>query len=147
MRYPKQKFSQYLNSRQRGSAAIEMALLLPILILMVVGVVEFGLLMHNQSVVTSASSVAARAGMAQGSPKLSNTQIAKIASDYCTGNLMAFSSAPNVSVDVLQASEPVFQKPLQVTVQFTYQGLLVGTFLSALQMNPQLIATTVMYNE
>ena len=147
MRYPKQRLSQYLNSIQRGSAAIEMALLLPILILMVVGVVEFGLLMHNQSVVTSASSVAARAGMAQGTPKLTHTQIAKIASDYCTGNLMAFSNAPNVSVDVLQASDPVFQKPLQVTVQFTYQGLLVGTFLSALQMNPQLIATTVMYNE
>ena len=147
MRYPKQRLSQYLNAMQRGTAAIEMALLLPILILMVVGVVEFGLLMHNQSVVTSASSVAARAGMAQGNPKLTTSQISKIATDYCTGNLMAFSTTPSVTVDVLQASDPVFQKPLQVTVRFTYEGLLVGTFLSALQINPQLIATTVMYNE
>ena len=79
MRYPKQQLSQYLNAMQRGSAAVEMALLLPILILMIDGVLEFGLILHNESVLSSASSVAARAGIAKGSPKLEPIEIAQIA--------------------------------------------------------------------
>jgi Flp pilus assembly protein TadG len=148
MRYPKQQLSQYLNAMQRGSAAVEMALLLPILILMLDGVLEFGLILHNESVLSSASSVAARAGIAKGSPKLEPIEIAQIAIDYCQNNLISITNTSVLpSVDIVQATDPMFQKPLQVTVHFSYHGLLFGTVLSALQISPELSATSVMYNE
>ena len=148
MRYPKQRLSQYLNAMQRGSAAVEMALLLPILILMIDGVIEFGLILHNESVLASASSVAARAGIAQGNPKLEPSEIAQIAIDYCQSNLISITNTSVIpTVEVVQATDPMFQKPLHVTVHFSYHGLLVGSVLSALQINPELSATSVMYNE
>lgn len=147
MRYTKQTFRRSLRILQRGSSAIEMAMLLPILVLMLDGVLEFGLVLHNQSVVTSASNMAVRAGIAQDNPKLQPTQIVQIAKDYCAGNLISFYTTPVPMVEVLQAAEPLFQKPLRVTVHFTYEGILVGGLLSALQVNPELSATAVMYNE
>ena len=148
MRYPKQRLSQYLTAKQRGSAAVEMALLLPILILMIDGVIEFGLILHNESVLASASSVAARAGIAQGNPKLEPSKIAQIAIDYCQSNLISITNTSVIpTVEVVQATDPMFQKPLRVTVHFSYHGLLVGSVLSALQINPELSATSVMYNE
>lgn len=143
-----QRVSYFLTVIQSGSAAIEMALLLPILILMIDGVLEFGLILHNQSVLASASSVATRAGIARGSPKLEPLEIAQLAIDYCQNNLISMTKTSVIpTVEVVQATDPMFQKPLQVTVHFSYQGLLVGSALSALKINPELSATSVMYNE
>ena len=50
-------------------------------------------------------------------------------------------------VTVTQSLNPVFQTPLKVTMSYNYQGFLVGGILSAIQVNPVLVATTVMYNE
>ena len=132
---------------QLGSAAIEFALLLPWLILMIDGVAEFGVLIYNQSVLVSATGMAARAGMAAGSTKLSALAISQLAQDYCVANLKLIAKDSVPSSQVVQAAEPVFQLPLQVSVQYTYQGLLIGGVLSALQMQPVMHATSVMYNE
>ena len=132
---------------QTGSAAIEFALLLPLLILMTDGVAEFGVLMYNQSVLISATGIAARAGMAGGSAKLSPLAISQLAQAYCVANLKLIANDILPSSQVVQAAEPVFQQPLQVSAQYNYQGLLIGSFLSALQMQPVMHATSVMYNE
>jgi len=47
----------------RGVAAVELAICLPILILLVCGSIEFGLLFYNQQVITNASREGARAGI------------------------------------------------------------------------------------
>lgn len=126
---------------------MELALLLPWLLLMVDGVAEFGVLIYNQSVLTSASSMAARAGIGGGASKLSPAVIGQLALDYCNANLLLSASSSVPSVAVVQSSEPSFQLPLQVTVRYTYEGLIVGGFLAALQVRPTMEATTVMYNE
>jgi Flp pilus assembly protein TadG len=128
--------------RQRGASAVEMALLLPLLVLMLDGVLEFGLILHNQSVLTSAASLAARAGIVQNTPKLDTTQIAAIAKNYCADSLISLGTTQVSAVTVVQAADPVYPYPLQVTVHFTFNGL-----LAVLRTNPVLSATTVMYNE
>jgi Flp pilus assembly protein TadG len=133
--------------KQSGAAAMELALLLPFLLLMVDGVVEFGILLHNQSVLITGSSMAARAGSAAGINKLTTSQITKLAQDYCNANLMMLASNSTVVTTVVQSPEPSFQLPLRVTVQYTYQGMLIGGFLSAFQNRPVMFATSVMYNE
>jgi Flp pilus assembly protein TadG len=132
---------------QRGASAVEMALLLPLLVLMLDGVLEFGLILHNQSVLTSAASLAARAGIVQNTPKLNTTQIAAIASNYCIDSLISLGTTQGPTVTVVQAADPSYPNPLQVTVAYNFKGLFVGGMLAALQINPTLSATTVMYNE
>jgi len=47
---------------QRGAAALEFALVLPILIVLIFGVVDFGLMINSQAVFANAARDAARAG-------------------------------------------------------------------------------------
>jgi Flp pilus assembly protein TadG len=135
------------HSAQYGASAVEMALLLPLLLLMLDGVLELGLVMHNQSILTSATQVAARAGIASGIEKLTTAQISAIVSSYCTESLISLSPTSPPAVTITQAADPVYPNPLQVTVHYTFKGLLVGGVLTAFQASPVLTATTVMYNE
>lgn len=131
----------------RGAAAIEMALMLPWLILMIDGVVEFGVLMYNQSVLVSATQSAARAGIAGGSAKLSQLEVGKMAEVNANARLKLIALNTVATAHVVQVAEPSFQLPLSVTLQYSYQGLFIGGFLSALQLQPTMHATVVMYNE
>lgn len=51
-------------STERGAALVEFALVFPILLLLLMGIVEFGLLFYNKQVLTNASREGARAGIA-----------------------------------------------------------------------------------
>jgi len=133
--------------QQRGASAVEMALLLPLLVLMLDGVLEFGLILHNQSVLISAANIAARAGIAQGPSKRNAAQIAIIAINDCKDRLISLGSTSAPTVTVMQATDPSYPNPLQVTVYYSFRGLLSGGLLAAVQAAPELSATAVMFNE
>ena len=134
-------------THQQGASAIELALLLPLLLLMLDGVLEFGLILHNQSVLTNATSMAARAGIVLSNPKLSNAQIATIAMNASQDALISLHTTHAPTVTVVQATDPTYLTPLQVSASYTFQGLLIGGLLGVFQVNPTLSVTTVMYNE
>ena len=48
---------------QKGVAAVEFAIVLPFLVLLVFGTIEFGLMFYNKQVITNASREGARAGI------------------------------------------------------------------------------------
>ena len=50
-------------TNQRGAAAVEFAIVLPILLLLFAGVTEFGIMYYNKQVLTNASREGARAGV------------------------------------------------------------------------------------
>jgi len=52
--------------RERGAVMVEMALILPLLLLLVIGAIEFGLLFHERLTIASAASSAARTGATMG---------------------------------------------------------------------------------
>jgi len=70
---------------ERGAAAVEFALLLPVLLTILYGIIEFGMIMYGREVVTNASREGARAGIIQVSPKPTSGQITTIATNYLTG--------------------------------------------------------------
>ena len=74
--------------------AIESALLFPLLILILFGMIEFGLLMYNRQVLTNASREGARFGIVQDAPRRTAADIEDEVEDYCEGYLVTFGSAP-----------------------------------------------------
>jgi Flp pilus assembly protein TadG len=61
---------------QRGASAVELALLLPLLLAITFGLIEFGLFMYNQQVLTNAAREGARLGILQrDTSRYSSTEI------------------------------------------------------------------------
>ena len=118
---------------ERGIAVVEFSLVLPLLLVFLIGTIEFGLLFYNKQVLTNATREAARAGTAH----LTETQIKDIAVNYCSERLVRFSSdiAPTVTVSGAQGP---FGSELTVTVVYDY------TFLAPdiLDFGPSLQLTT-----
>ncbi len=70
---------------ERGAVAAEFALLLPVLLTILFGIIEFGMIMYSREVITNASREGARAGIVQTFPKPSGGEITAIATNYLTG--------------------------------------------------------------
>jgi Flp pilus assembly protein TadG len=70
---------------ERGAAATEFALLLPVFLMILFGIIEFGMIMYGREVVTNAAREGARAGIVQGPPKRTAGDITTIANNYLTG--------------------------------------------------------------
>lgn len=70
---------------ERGAAATEFALLLPVFLMILFGIIEFGMIMYGREVVTNAAREGVRAGIVQGPPKRTSGQITTIANSYLTG--------------------------------------------------------------
>jgi Flp pilus assembly protein TadG len=114
----------------RGSTAIELALVLPVLVLLLCGIVEFGLLFYNEQVITNASREAARAGIVAGSPRVSDGEIRNVVANYCTDHLITFGEAndPLVNIEPADRTFSSFGENLTVTVMYNYGFLVLGNF-------------------
>ena len=132
---------------ERGVAAVEFALVLPLLLGVLLAVIELGLMVYDQAVITQASREGARAGIVLREPKPTESEIRQVVINHTQGALMTLrgSSAPQVTV--LQSSPAAFPNPLQVTVRYTFSGLAVAPLLGALDQPVVLSATTTMVNE
>lgn len=103
---------------QKGVAAVEFAIVLPFLVLLVFGTIEFGLMFYNKQVVTNASREGARSGITG----ISYTEVQQIVLDYCNNKLINLNGS-----NVLQAGDivvaPDGADDLSVTVSFDYNLL------------------------
>ena len=100
---------------ERGVAAAEFALLLPVLLLMLLGIIEFGMIMYSREVVTNAAREGARAGIVQGPPKRTEGQIKEIARNYLTN------TGINSSKVEFAVTNAELVSPNNLTVQATYE--------------------------
>jgi Flp pilus assembly protein TadG len=118
-----------------GQVIIEFALILPLMLLLLGGIVDFGILLYNKQVIDNASREGARAGIVH----LLNSNGGKVPVDiqgtvanYCENRLVTFGegAAPVTTFspeDLLAASYP---DDLTVTVSYQYTFL----FSSVLNM-------------
>ena len=127
---------------QRGAAAVEFAIVLPVLVLLLFGSIEFGLLLYNQQVMTNASREGARAGIVARSPRVSDGEISAVVTAFCGDRLITF-GADNVPICQVARSGTGndFGDDLTVDVTYNYAFLV----LSNLGFGPRtLSARTVM---
>lgn len=110
---------------QKGVASVEFAVVLPLLMLLICGTIEFGVLFYNKQVVTNASREAVRAGIAGAG----NAVMEQIASDYCGDRLIGLKNAITSDLVSVVVSPPDAQNDLTVSVSLNYDflfGAIVG---------------------
>ena len=127
-----------MRNRQRGAAAVEFAIILPVLVVLVFGMIEFGLMFYDKAVLTNASREGARAGITG----LGDPEIKQIVLNYCNVNLVNLGGNdafdPNKILISSDASD------LIVRLEYSY-GLLFGSIFGF--NNTTISAETVMRME
>jgi len=115
----KNKILNFLK-RTTGQSIVEFALVLPVLLLILMGIVEFGRLLETTNVLTSAAREGVRVA-AVSAPDVS--QVNNAAQNILTAN--------NISNSTITVNGPNTNREVSVTVQITYVPL-TGSFIPGL---------------
>lgn len=113
-------------SGERGAAALEFALVLPILVLLVCGLIEFGLIFYSKQMITNASREGARAGIVD---QVGEAQIRTIVTNYLretlpNGPSKIITLQGRVAIDGGNVTVSRQRDDLAVAVAFNYPLLL-----------------------
>jgi Flp pilus assembly protein TadG len=142
---------------QRGASAVEFALILPLLLAILFGIIEFSVLMYDKQMITNASREGARHGIVFHADSdgnyapLTNDAITGVVTNYLQNNLISF-DADSFSVSINPTTR-VREQPLTVTVNYRYSFLVLPNLQalissgSAPPWSLPLNATTVMRME
>ena len=133
-------------NRQEGQSLVEFAIVAPVLVLLLLGIVEFGLILYNQHVITNASREGARYGIVVDTPRRSDESIQAVVEAYCVDNLVTFGTTgpPKTTVTFVGQS---FGDDLTVEVTYHYDFLVLPNFIASLMGGQDLRAHTTMKYE
>jgi Flp pilus assembly protein TadG len=141
--------------RQEGASAIEFAIILPLLLVLVFGIIEFSILFYDKAMLTNASREGARVGIVyryqDGGPNHpDDTEIAATIAQYVQNHLISFGSGSVVNSTITRAGDEAGDS-LTVTVNYQYNFLVFDSLLSliggSLSDGISLTAETVMRME
>jgi Flp pilus assembly protein TadG len=142
-------FCKRLGRRDQGAAAVEMVLVIPVFLVLIAGVVDFGYVFYTKQIMTAASREGARYGTkyhtnASGGHILPNALSPSI-TNYITSNYSSLlPSAPTVTPSGSGYTSGVAGDDLKVEVSLTYNWLMVGTFIPGLGSSINLNTSTTM---
>ncbi|MDZ4733699.1 MAG: TadE/TadG family type IV pilus assembly protein [Nitrospirota bacterium] len=100
---------------ESGASAVEFAILLPVLMMVLFGIIEFGLALYRQAILTNASREGARLGIVQSIPTITTGQINATIDNYLTA---AGIPAGNVTRNIVAGG--VTGTPVTVTLTLPY---------------------------
>jgi Flp pilus assembly protein TadG len=129
--------------QQCGSATVEMAIVLPLLLVLVFGIVEFGVALYRQEVLTNASREGARAGIVLSTPPVTTAQIQSVVTNYLT------SVGWNAALATVTATGAggAFGSNVTVTVTFNTSFSILSGLVPGILATKTLRAQTVMRHE
>ncbi|MBW1744279.1 MAG: pilus assembly protein [Deltaproteobacteria bacterium] len=145
---------------ERGVVAIETALVLPILIILLIGIVEFSILLYDKAMITNASREGARVGVVVfGWDEATNNPL-RVPDDMIRDAVKRYAEANMITFGADVALVPTISKTdndgdgwheagdeLTVTVPYDYDFLLLPSFVGGFSDLFHLTATTVMRYE
>jgi Flp pilus assembly protein TadG len=135
-------------NNQQGSAIVEFALVLPLLLLFLFGVIEFGLAIYNKQILTNAAREGARAGIVARSTRLPSAAIEATARNYAENHLITFGNKELiVNVTPSDTSGASFEDELTCQVEFDYEFLIISVLLPSAWETIPLSGTSVMIYE
>ena len=133
-------------NNEKGIAAIEFGLILPILLVLIMGIIDFGLLMTSRASMVSASREGARAGIVKAVPSVTDDDIADIVRTALTNSGWDEADVALVDVDVTGAGG-AFGTDLTVGVNSNYSFLVLSKLIPSIADQLLLNASTTMKNE
>jgi len=127
--------------RQKGIAAVEYALVLPFLTLLLFGIIDFGTALYNREVLTNASREGARAGIILSVPRPSEADVNNVVQAYLTSAGM---NPSEVSITVNGAGGGVTGNDLSVALNYNYPFLVLSNLLPSVPDSLPITVQTVM---
>ncbi len=142
-------------NNESGQGLVEFALVLPVLLILLLGILEGGLLLFNQHVITNASREGARYGIVARTPRRpvdGPNSIANVVAAYTADHLITFGEGVPVTTVTTNAtsggtSGALFGDNLTVRVSFRYDFLVLPNFVGELAGATDLVATAMMKYE
>ena len=115
---------------QSGASAVEFALILPILLLLVFGIIEIGFVLFDKGMITNAGREGARTGISYRVPPFTDEEIGNVVNSYLGNALITFAESANPTVTVTRnGSNPGDE--LKVTVAYTYTSLILPNLINS----------------
>jgi Flp pilus assembly protein TadG len=115
---------------QKGATHVEFAIIVPLLIMVIFGIIEFSLLLYNQHIITNASREGARAGIVVGldrSVDEHKTVSRNTAENYCSNLLVTFSDNPSpLTISFPSTSGATSGDDFIVTITYIYDFLILS---------------------
>jgi Flp pilus assembly protein TadG len=126
-----------------GQAIIEFAFVLPLLAIMMVGIIEFGVIFYDQAVIANASREGARAGIVYQKdttttpatcPRVADSTIDTVVNNYMSSRLINFggvgaTTSVSISPTTPSADCTVIGETVTVTVTYVHTYLALPSFL------------------
>ena len=130
-----------MNERsQRGAAAVEFAVVLPLLLVLLFGIVEFSILLFDKALLTNASREGARAGIVMRVPRVLDVDIQNIIKDYAEEHMVGFGPSSSLDFGPWSGEDPwilpveasrtghLFGEELIVTVKYPFNFPVLSSF-------------------
>jgi Flp pilus assembly protein TadG len=121
-----------IDNNQRGASIVEFAIILPLLLLLLFGIIEFSLLMYNKAMITNASREGARRGIVyrvdpttESYVPLTDSEIETVVTEYLSNHLITFEDPPSSAQTAVLPNTRSSGMVLSVTVSYPYQFLIV----------------------
>jgi Flp pilus assembly protein TadG len=125
---------------EKGSAVVEFALALPLLMMIIFGAVEFGLGLHRQQVITDAAREGARFGIIMSTPRPSASEIAGIVNNY----LSTAGWDPNQATVTVTGAGGASGNDLTVRVEYPSSFAMLSALVPGIPATITLRSVTVM---
>lgn len=126
-----------LSQNEQGTTMVEFAIIVVVLLTIVFGIIEFGVLLFDEHVLTNASREGARAGVVIRAPRLpdhythpvtgAQLGVVDIVETYCQQNLVTF-GGPTLPTTAVVRSGTSFGDDLVVTVTYPFSFLVLSNF-------------------
>ena len=120
----------------QGSASVEFVLIAVLFLAFVFGIIELGIYMFDQHVLTNASREGARLGIIMQVPRVSNNEIIAKVQAYADDHMVNFSGTGSLNVTIapeegsrgVTGPQVLFGTPLVVTVTYPFDFLFLSGF-------------------
>ena len=129
-----------------GASAVEFAIVLPILVLLVFGIIEFSVALYDKAMITNASREGARSGIVFRVPSVTDEEIIYVVNNYLGSSLITFGAPIAANTTVTRIGYNPGDE-LKVTVNYIYTFLIVPSFVASLGGGINMAAETVMRME
>ena len=149
--------SKMFRNKEQGTALVEFSLVLPLLLLLIFGIIEFSILFYDKAVITNASREAAREFAIHKDPAALSglpTKLNNVVKDYAENRMISLTEDSDpvliTKIDGVTRSastKVVSDEYVTATVNYTYEWMFLPGFMSNALPDINLSASTTMRNE